>query len=423
MEKPVDRLKEVQAEVKRNGGAGRNPGSMANGSSDIDVPGVNPSVVLISPDEVSRRLLRRSVEAQRATILREFTLYPSYAHLDSVIDLDCDAFLVEIDSEFEIAMELVEAVCIRKPAATVMVYSSSSDGDRMMRSMRAGAREFLVGTLSNEVIQEALVRAAVRRSQQIKKVTGNTMVFWGAKGGCGVTTVASNFAIALRMETAAEVALLDLNPRLGDAAVLLGLTPQFTVAEALNNAKRLDQEFLATLVTRHHSGISVLAAPDSYSPALSVESRSIGKLVEVARNRYPYLVIDAGRDLGTGIETLLQMANTVYLVTQLDVPSLRNTQRLLAYIGQSGDQHVELVVNRFDAKRTEFDDERVSKALGMAPKWKIANDYAAARRTSNTGSPLILEKSPAAAGLRAMARAAAGKPPSVEKKRGFGLFG
>jgi pilus assembly protein CpaE len=205
-------------------------------------------------------------------------------------------------------------------------------------------------------------------------------------------------------------------------AVLLGLTPEFTVAEALNNAKRLDQEFLSTLVTRHHSGISVLAAPDTYSPSVSVEGRTVGRLVDVARKRYPYVVIDAGRDMGTGVETVLQMANTIYLVTQLDVLSLRNAQRLLSYIGRSGDQCIELVINRFDAKKTEFDDVRISKALGIAPRWKIPNDYAAARRTANTATPLIHEKSAAALGLRAMARAAAGKPAVVEKRRGFGLF-
>ena len=420
MEMPRDRATEIQVEANHNGNHGRDPGSVP--TSDTNVPGVTPSVVLISPNEASLRLLRRSVEAQRATVLREFTIYPNYAHLDSVAELECDAFVVEVDSDFDIAMDFVEAVCTRKPLATVMVHSASNQQDRMVRSMRAGAREFLVGAVPNEVLQDALVRAAARRSQQAKKVSGNTVVFWGGKGGCGVTTLASNFAIALRMETAADVALLDLNPRLGDVAVLLGLTPQFTVAEALNNAKRLDQDFLSTVVTRHPSGVSVLAAPDTYSPTVSVESRAVGRLVDVARQRYPYVVIDAGRDLGTSVDTLLQMTNTIYLVTQLDVPSLRNTQRMLSYISRAGDQRVELVINRFDAKRTEFDDERISKALGIAPRWKVPNDYAAARRTSNTGNPLIHEKSPAANALRAMARAAAGKPAVAEKRRGLGLF-
>jgi Flp pilus assembly CpaE family ATPase len=134
-------------------------------------------------------------------------------------------------------------------------------------------------------------------------------------------------------------------------------------------------------------------------------------------------VIDAGHDLGDGAEALLQMASTVYLVTQLNVPSLRNAQRLISYMQRIGDPNVELVVNRYDSKRNEIADEQVTKALGLAPKWKIANDYEAARRSSNAGTPLLQEKSLVATGLRAMARAACGKAVVAEKKKGFSLFG
>lgn len=396
---------------------------MSKSSDFAEAPGINPSVVLISPEAECLRLLRRAMEAQRATVLREFPVYPNYAHLDSVLELDCDAVVVEVDSEVDIAMDLVEAICARKPLMTVMVYSKAADADLMARSMRGGAREFLTGVIANTVLQDALVRAAARRSQQTKKVSGNAVVFWGAKGGVGVSTLATNFALALRMETSAEVALLDLNPHLGEVAVLLGMSPPFTVAEALKNAKRLDQDLISNLFAKHRSGLSVLAAPDTYDPSIVVENRAVGKLVDIVRNQYPYVVIDAGHDLGDGAEALLQMASTIYLVTQLNVPSLRNAQRLISYMQRIGDPNIELVVNRYDSKKNEIADEQVTKALGLAPKWKIANDYEAARRSSNAGTPLLQEKSPVATGLRAMARAASGKAVVAEKKKGFSLFG
>jgi pilus assembly protein CpaE len=389
----------------------------------LDVPGINPSVILISPDDGQLRVLRRTMEAQRATIVREFPVYPAYAQLNAVLELECDAIVVEIDSELDVAMDLVEAIGARKPLATVMVYSSTANPELMGRSMRAGAREFLAGAVPNTVVQEALARAASRRTLQAKKVSGNTIVFWGAKGGSGVTTIAANFAIALRMETGAQVALVDLTSQLGDVAVLLGITPRFTVAEALKNAKRLDQELVSGLLTEHRSGVAVLAAPDTYDPSVPLENRAVGKLIDVVRSKYAYVVVDAGRDLGDAAGAVLQLADTVYLVTQLDIPSLRNAQRLIAYMQDTGSARIELVVNRHDARNEDIDDAQVTKALGLAPKWKIPNDYASARRASNAGSPLISEKSPAAAALRTMARAASGKPAGPEKKKYFSLFG
>lgn len=404
--------------------ARKDPPGAQNSSPDApNMQEIKFSVVLVAPDESGRRNLRRALEAQGATILREFTAYPSYAHLPELLDSDTDAFVVEMDSEPDIALDLVETVCTRKPSATVMVYSASPAGDQMVRSMRAGAREFLSGAIPPAELRDALIRAAGRRSERsTKRTRGKLMVFWGAKGGSGVTTLAVNFAIALRMETAAEVALLDFNPDLGDVAVSLGVTPRFTLAEALQNPKRLDHDFVSTLMTPHFSGVSILAAPDSYNPSNPAESRTIGKLMDVIGSEYPYVVIDAGRGLGEGIEPLFQMADTIYLVTQLSIPALRNTQRLISHIQLEGERNIELVVNRFDHRKSEFDDEHVAKVLGLKPKWKVPNDYAAVHRSTNTGDPLILEKSPVANTLRAMARAATGRPAAAAKKKSWSLF-
>ena len=115
------------------------------------IPAGNPTVVLISPNRDCRHLLRWMMEPQRATVLREFSDYPSYANLDALRDLDCAAIVVDIDVDLDLAMDFVEAICIRKLSVTVMVYSGSADATRMVRAMRAGAREFLAGTNNMEM--------------------------------------------------------------------------------------------------------------------------------------------------------------------------------------------------------------------------------------------------------------------------------
>jgi pilus assembly protein CpaE len=384
----------------------------------------NTTIVLICPSEQHRPLLTRSLEVQRANIVSSLHSYPAYNHLLATTHLDCDAFVVEIDTDADAALNLVETICTRKPSATVLVYSANSDPDLLVRSMRAGAREFLTGIVSPAQMSDALLRAAARRAEQASKRTqGKVLVFWGAKGGSGVTTIATNFSIALRNETAGDVALLDLNPQMGDIAVLLGITPEFTLADALLNPDRLDEEFVSRLTVRHQSGVSVIAAPDVYSSSIPVEGRSVGKLVDLIRYQFPYLVIDAGPGLGNGASLLFQMAEQIYLVTQADIPSLRKSQRFISYLQSYGQHRVELVLNRFDGRRAEFDDARLGAALGVPPQWKVPNDYAAVRRASNTGTPLILEKSPVAQLVRQMARVACGMPAVADKKKGFSFFG
>jgi len=134
--------------------------------------------------------------------------------------------------------------------------------------------------------------------------------------------------------------------------------------------------------------------------------------------------VDAGPGLGTTAETLFQLASTVYLVSQTDIPSLRNSQRLLAYLKNLGGPAVELVLNRFEVRKNEFTDERLRKAIGEEPKWKVPNDYANVRRAANNGTPFADERLAISSVLQQMARAACGKPQQMERRKGaFGLFG
>jgi pilus assembly protein CpaE len=128
--------------------------------------------------------------------------------------------------------------------------------------------------------------------------------------------------------------------------------------------------------------------------------------------------------LGKGGDLLLELADSIYLVTQVDVPSLRNANRLIAYMDRMGNsqRRVEVVLNRFDPRRTEIDDERIVKALARPLQWKIPNDFSAIRRSENTGVPIALENSPVSRMLHQMARAACGKISDHKKKKRFGLF-
>lgn len=384
----------------------------------------NTSTVLISPSEAHRRTLTKALEAQRSTILSVLTTYPDYSRLIPIADTDCDAFVIELDTDNDGAINLVESLCSRKPSATVIVYAASNEPELLIASMRAGAREFLFGEIAPNVLGEALLRAAARHAETAgKRTQGKLLMFWGAKGGSGTSTLATNFAIALREETGGDVALVDFNPELGDVSLLLGLQPRFTISHALLNPSRLDEDFIQTLVTEHRSGLSVFAAPDVYSAPIATDDSTIRNLMDLIGSRFPYTVIDTGRTLGRSNELLFQLASTIYVVTQADIASLRNTQRFISHLQGMKTAQIELVLNRFEARKIDFDDERLSKAVGMAPKWKVPNDYAAARRACNTGTPLTSENTSISHVFRQMARAASGKPAEPHRKKGFSLFG
>lgn len=405
--------------------------SQTIGLPKVDYQKISPSktglsVVLISSNEARRRALSYAFERQQAIIARELSGYPSFDQLPRLVESDCDVVVVDLDDDPDVALDLVEAICSKNPATTVIVYAKRQDPDLLVRCMRAGAREFLTEPLSPNSLAEAVIRAGARRLEldAQKRTAGKLLVFRGSRGGAGVTMLAANFAIALKLESKREVALVDLHPELGDVAVMLGLTPEFTISDALQNPDRLDHDLVSKMLTEHKSGIAVLAAADDFTANPVFLDGSLGKLLHLLRTRFPFVVVDAGPGLGTGGNALLEMADVVYLVTQAEIPALRNAQRILAHIQQavSADRKIEVVLNRFEKNWGELEEGRIEKALGRPLQWKIPNDFASVHRSLNTGNPLAMENSSVSRVLRQMARQASGNPVPSRKKSWAGLF-
>jgi pilus assembly protein CpaE len=382
------------------------------------------SVALIVPDTVRRRDLATAFAGPQSTIGRVFDAYPLRdGLLDIVPPLDCDVVVVDLDKDVEQAIRVIESICSRNASMTVMAHSSRNDSTLMRRSMQAGAREFLVEPLLPEAVGEALARASGRRPNQAK-APGKMLVFVPSKGGVGVTSIALNFALALTKESGAKVVLVDLDFQLGEVALGLGMSAPFSVADALLNPARLDKEFLSTLLLRHSSGLAVLASAEEYNFFHS-PLEGAGKLFQILREEFAYVVVDAGTCHSHIQETLFKTADTLYLVTEMTVPALRNAHRLLSFLPvRDGSSAVEVILNRFNSRLGDIDENSATKALGRPVNWRVPNSYAAARAAQNSGIPLAMENSPITRVLVQMAKAACGKPLSTEKKvgRGFSFF-
>jgi pilus assembly protein CpaE len=358
--------------------------------------------------------------------IREFASYPpnDIDDIPKALGLDYDLVIIELDADPALALNMVRSICALG-LATVMVYSANPDLELAIKSMRAGAREFLKLPLATADMADALARVAVRPpppARQAKKAARKFFVFLGAKGGCGVTTLASNFAVSLAQESGQSTLLIDLGLPLGDVAINLGIVPKYSTANALQDANRLDANFLSSLMSEHTSGLQVLAAPGEFNKNQPPPG-AIDKLLSVARQNYDYVVVDAGSRIDLRGSALFEDSAIVYLVTQIGVSELRNANRMISHFFAHRIHTLQIVLNRYAPRALGFDESHIAKALTRPAEWKIPDDYATARRTQNTATPIALEDSPISRAIRQMARAACGMPETQEKKKRFSFFG
>jgi len=381
------------------------------------------SIAIVDPD-----FTRRSVVAGIVCALENNGIAPRVTTLSDVgnslmlVTQGYDVVLIAVDKDKEAALKTVDTLC-HSGTATPMAYSQSTEDDLLIRCMRAGVREFLMYPFAAGVLEEAFSRASsrVQLVPDKRKVIGKSFVFLGAKGGSGVTTAACNFAVSLAQDSKRSTLLIDLDLPLGDAALCLGISSEFSTLEALHEADRLDSTFLGKLLTRHKSSLHVLPAPGRYLRVTPAGS-AIDQLITVACKSFDYVVVDAGSKWELTDTHLFDIVSTIFLVTQVGVAELRNSNGLITGCLQPYGSKVEIVLNRYTAEMFGIDDSAIESALTRPAQWRIPNDYPAVRRMHDTAEPL--KESNIQRAIKKMAASASGAfEETPEKKRKFSFLG
>ena len=84
------------------------------------------------------------------------------------------------------------------------------------------------------------------------------------------------------------------------------------------------------------SGLDILAASDQFDRPGSADSAAVEELLTLLSRQYQTVLVDAGNQINSVSLAALYMADQMCLVATPDVPSVRNTQRLLDRVRQLG---------------------------------------------------------------------------------------
>jgi pilus assembly protein CpaE len=248
--------------------------------------------------------------------------------------------------------------------------------------------------------------------------------FVGAKGGVGTTTAAVNVATALAKIAPSQTLLADMHITHGDAAILFGVEPRFSIVDALENTHRFDEAFFQGLVTPTKAGPALLASSDrAMLPCGDVQRfRSV---VEFAAQHFRYVVLDVPRDDGTALDALGAAAAIVVVANQ-EHAAAHSASRLAAALRQRyGRDRVQVIVSRVD-KHAQITHADIEKVVGSKVEHTLPSDYRLALEALNRGRPLALDNHNAlAAGFRDLARALAkvAPEPQQRKEAGGSFFG
>jgi pilus assembly protein CpaE len=346
-----------------------------------------------------------------------------------------DVALVDIRADVSSGMAAIERLRAAHPAIALFAIASTPEPDLILQAMRAGANEFFAwqpgGATQGSRSMEESFHGAIRRTAARRDAASAgarppcvTYAFLGAKGGAGTTTVSVNCAVEVARLTKRGTVIVDLKPCLGEVALFLGMRPRFTVLDAIENLHRLDKDFLKELVSRHKSGVDILAGSEQFDRPNAQDATAVEELLRTLARVYDYVVIDAGNTINAASVASLYAADTVFLVTNPDVPSIRNAQRLVDRVRQlgAGSERVKVLLNRA-SDQLLIAPKQIETALGYGIHHTFSSDYRTVSTALNSGVPLSLtNNSEIASQFDSFARHLVGVDAEVkepEKRRTF----
>jgi pilus assembly protein CpaE len=346
-----------------------------------------------------------------------------------IVRLRPSAAIVTLGAQPEAGLRYVERVAAECPRTAIICASHDASPDLILRSLRAGARDFLRLPVRAEEFSTVLARTAefCASLAEAPKRRGRAVSVFSSKGGCGTSFVATNLAASIDAPTV----LVDLNLQAGDLALYLGAEPKYSIADLVESRARVDDTLLKTYLSPHSQKLSLLAAPREADLADDIEPEHVFEVIELLRERFDYVVIDPQHTFDSITLAALDQSDEIVLVLTLDIPAIRSTQRTLQIFDRLGyPRHkVRIVVNRW-SKQIELDIKQVEHYLGERVVGHIQSDYNTAVNSINLGQPLVEAdpQSRIAAEIRQIASGVTGASPAsqvLDARRGIwqSIFG
>lgn len=299
---------------------------------------------------------------------------------------------------------VVEGIQLASPDSAVIALVDAADIDLMRNLMRAGARDCLTKPAMPEDIintirgvNQALVKQRAIFGVDSKGPQGKVIAVYSPQGGSGKSILAANLAVSMAHHLNAQtntksICLVDLNLQFGDLDLLLNLNPDNTIAGLAQRGNAgLDAELVEQYLTKHEeSGLKILVAPSAPRYAESITAYTVEQVIDALRESFQYIIIDTTSQLQDITLAALDAANTILLLTSLDLLALHKTRTAMEMLRQLYTvDKIQPVLNRAnsDVGITPTDVEEV---LGMPVQTLIPSDGRNVVKSVNDGVPVVI---------------------------------
>lgn len=327
---------------------------------------------------------------------------------DAATDVNFDVTMVVFNGNDELSLSYLNTRAGQEPRPALFALLHDRSPDLMKRVLRAGADELLFLPLDPGDATRALLKISETRRREEVHVGGGTIVsLVSLIGGTGVTSLAANLALALRYAFDKRVAVVDLDLQTGGLSVFLNLEPERTIMTLTEGTRKLDSIQLESALSKHASGIYLLAAPKRIEDSELVTDATVGATLELMRQLFDFVIVDCGTHIDSNTVAAWEKSSHLFYVLDQSIGAARCAWRFVDLVGRLGLQGIEpnFILSRFVPGHPITEDQ-LSHTLAQSIHTRIPRDEKVLERVQLSAQDLwqVAPNSPLAKSVEDLAR-------------------
>lgn len=355
----------------------------------------NLKLLLVSDDEVLHNQLLNVIEDN----IHVQVVNP----MDVVREINRDVpdIVLYIQPASDIAVENIQYIKSANPATLVIFIAKSSDFTLLRNITKAGATEFFVFPEEQGTFAARL--PTIIKNYELNKETNNTsfstfvrgrgqiVSFFSGSGGSGKTILASTFAQTLKLESTAEVILIDLNLQFGGIETIVSINSNRSIADLTPVIRELNESHIRNVSqTENYSKMDVLISPCDAEVAETLSEEFIAKLLRTCRRSFDFVIIDLPSFINNQVVTALEESDQIYYVLSPDTPSLKvlkQFEELSVRLGIELKSRMKIILNHV-GKENEVQEKDLKDIVRFPIEARIRRDLKGLQPFINKGEPV-----------------------------------
>ncbi len=257
----------------------------------------------------------------------------------------------------------------------ILMFTAKTQLDDKVAGFEVGADDYLTKPTHPSELQSH-VKALLARSAKPSEETmidqdgprGYVIGVLAARGGMGVSTLASNLAASLYNKFQADVILAELTPGQGSLVLELGVENENELAEILSMAPaEITSDSVSKQLFQHDAGFKVLAASNyprdfQLSNQLTQYENLIARIAALGR----FIVLDLGMGLPPFVQRLLPQIDELVVLVEGVPNTIVHTRALIDDLTQFGTDknRITAVLNNRVRSESQIAWTEVQKQLG-----------------------------------------------------------